>query len=116
MTEIDYNVDILDVRDIIERFEAIEDDAEESATLRDFLAEIVGMGGDEQWRGDWYPITLIRDSYFETYAMELADDIHGDALNGTVWPLYCIDWERAARELQYDYTSVDFNGITYWTR
>ena len=32
------------------------------------------------------------------------------------WPLYCIDWEYAARELKHDYTSVDFDGVTYWVR
>ena len=26
------------------------------------------------------------------------------------------DWERATRELQMDYTEVDFDGVTYWIR
>ena len=28
----------------------------------------------------------------------------------------CIDWAQAARELRMDYTSVDFDGVTYWIR
>ena len=32
------------------------------------------------------------------------------------WPYTCIDWEQAARELRYDYTSVDFDDVTYWIR
>ena len=27
-----------------------------------------------------------------------------------------IDWAQAAHELQMDYTSVDFDGVTYWIR
>lgn len=32
------------------------------------------------------------------------------------WPFTCIDWDKAAQELQMDYTSVEFDGITYWVR
>lgn len=27
-----------------------------------------------------------------------------------------IDWKRAAEALQSDYTSVEFDGVTYWVR
>ena len=61
--------DLLDIRNIIERFEEIEDseDADEKAEcakLKAILEDLKGNSGDEQWRGDWYPVTLIRDSYF----------------------------------------------------
>lgn len=88
---------------------------EELDGLTALLADLEGMGGDEQWRGHWYPITLIRDSYFRTYAEELADDI-GAIPRDAGWPLTCIDWEQAARELRYDYSGVDIDGVTYWTR
>ncbi|MGH9890683.1 MAG: hypothetical protein ACREA0_01605 [bacterium] len=58
---------------------------------------------------------LIRDSYFETYAQELAEDI-GAIPDGTQWPCTYIDWEAAALALQQDYTGVDYDGVTYWTR
>ena len=124
-TTLDLSADIIDVRDIIARFEeletlnedmaASEDQDQELQTLRAILADLQGMGGDEQWRGDWYPLTLIRDSYFRTYAEELADDI-GAIPRDAGWPMNCIDWEQAARELRYDYSGVDIDGVTYWTR
>lgn len=68
----------------------------------------------EPYAADWtYGETLIRDSYFKQYAEELADDIGAIDRNAT-WPLSCIDWDEAARQLQQDYTSVDFDGVTYW--
>ena len=68
------------------------------------------------YAADWpHGETLIRDSYFKDYAMELADDI-GAIDNNASWPLTCIDWDQAARELQMDYSAVDFDGVTYWIR
>ena len=46
---------------------------------------------------------------------ELAEDC-GMLTNTDSWPNRCIDWEQAARELRMDYTSVDFDGVTYWIR
>ena len=123
-TTLDLSADIIDVRDIIARVEELEPDVEsigegdiiaEWKALTAILADLQGMGGDEQWRGNWYPITLIRDSYFRTYAEELADDC-GMIPRDAAWPLTCIDWEQAARELRYDYSGVDIDGVTYWTR
>jgi hypothetical protein len=118
--EITSTSDFLDVRDIIERVEELEEseepeDAEELAPLQALLDTLAGTGGDHEWRGQWYPVTLIRDSHFETYARELAEDI-GAIRADAQWPLTCIDWEKAAWELQTDYTSVEFDGVTYWYR
>lgn len=132
--------DVIDVRDVIARFEELETEREDAcdgesdsedsdklaefdespegmeyAALRGLLGDIKGYGGDEKWRGDWYPITLIRDSYFRDYAEELADDIGAIDSNAT-WPCNCIDWERAALELQVDYSTVEYDGVTYWYR
>jgi hypothetical protein len=121
--------DILDVRDIIARVICLEDTipqsdidnclqsdgATELVALRELLGELAGNGGDEEWNGDWYPVTLIRDSYFKDYAVELADDI-GAVDNNARWPMTCIDWNQAARELRMDYSSVKFDGVTYWYR
>ena len=92
-----------------------EGESEELQTLENLLEELNGCGGDEQWEGDWYPLTLIRDSYFEDYARELAEDC-GMINDNAGWPNNCIDWEKAARELQYDYSSVDYDDVTYWYR
>lgn len=70
----------------------------------------------EGYARDWeYGEYLIRDSYFEEYAEQLADDI--GAIDQTAgWPLTYIDWERAAEALQQDYTAVDYGGVIYWVR
>jgi hypothetical protein len=121
-TEISKFDDLIDIRDVIARVEELRDidqpdvdELRELASLNDFLEECKGNGGDEQWEGDWYPVTCIRDSYFKNYAQELAEDI-GSIKSEAQWPYTCIDWGKAARELQMDYTSVEFDGITYWVR
>jgi hypothetical protein len=140
MSNLDLTADMLDVRDIIARLEELREDrddfsgtetfiegpegwagkypedADELATLEAILDDLKGNGGDEQWEGSWYPVTLIRDSYFIEYAQELAEDIGCYTQKATAWPHSCIDWEKAARELQYDYSSVEINDITYWYR
>ena len=86
----------------------------ELARLEAFMSEMEGRGGDEQWRGAWYPVTIIRDSYFVDYCQELCADI-GDIPRDM--PAYLvIDWEATARNIQQDYTSVEFDGVTYWVR
>lgn len=91
------------------------EEVQELATLTELLSDLAGSGGDEQWRGDWYPVALIRDSYFQDYAQELAEDI--GAINpAATWPNNCIDWGQAARELRIDYSAVEFDGVTYWYR
>lgn len=127
--ELDLTADIIDVRDIIARIEELAQDlttysaeahahpelVEEHAALCAIMADLAGAGGDEQWEGDWYPLTLIRDRYFQTYAQELAVDC-GDYPKQVRWPYTCIDWELAANELLHDYTRADIGGVTYYFR
>lgn len=94
---------------VLDRTEELRDAAVELAVLKDLAAQ-----GEDC--GDWeYGATLVRESYFKTYAEELADDI-GAIPAGATWPNNCIDWERAARELRVDYTDVDFDGVHYLIR
>lgn len=117
--------DIIDSRDIIARIEELEseiesaeedgeepdaDSVEELSILQALADEASGYAAD--WE---YGETLIRDDYFEDYAQELAEDIGAIDRNAN-WPLNCIDWEQAARELKHDYTAVDFDGVRYWIR
>lgn len=128
--------DIIDSREVIERIEELtaefvdatetdpadvmseddwasglgEDGAHELVALIELAEQASGYAADWQ-----YGETLIRDSYFETYAQELAEGI-GAIDPDAGWPNGYIDWERAARELQMDYTSVEFDGETYWIR
>ncbi|KWI10904.1 antirestriction protein ArdA [Burkholderia ubonensis] len=126
--------DVIDIRDVIARVEELREARDEHndagtdewmyacaveyaelSGLESLLDDLAGYGGDHQWESDWYPVTLIRDSYFETYAQELASDCDMIKRDAT-WPNNCIDWERAARELQVDYSSVEFDGETFWYR
>lgn len=91
-------------------FEHVHDEAAELKTLQALADE----GSD--YAPDWqYGEALIRDSYFQEYAEQLAEDI-GAIDRKASWPNNCIDWERATRELQMDYSAVDFDGETYWIR
>jgi antirestriction protein len=65
---------------------------------------------------DWdHGETLIRETYFETYAQELAEDC-GMVNSDATWPNNHIDWEAAARDLKQDYTEIDFDGVSYFIR
>lgn len=88
-------------------------DASETAELAALRALADEAEGSPDWR---HGETLIRDSYFEDYARQLSDDMHGRDSAGHSWPFTCIDWAEAASELQQDYFSVDFDGVTYWIR
>lgn len=141
--EIDNRADTIDSRDVIERIDeldgerrdlhdAIEDaegDAERDAAKRALAEWDESAEGDELrslqalakeaegYAADWhYGETLIRDSYFEDYARDLANDVHGRGVRDAEWPFNHIDWEAAADALKADYTSVDFDGVTYWVR
>lgn len=118
--EITNSEDVIDSRDVIDRIAALEADAEDGALLEgeaEELAALKALAAEaEGYAADWqYGETLIRDSYFREYAMELAEDL-GVIPAGLSWPCTCIDWDQAARELQMDYTAVDFDGVTYWVR
>lgn len=80
--------DVIDVRDVIARFEDLDADHDgdnsvghEFEALRALLRELRDRGGDVEHRGHWYPGTLVREQPADT-----------------------------------DYTSVDFDGDTYWYR
>jgi len=117
-TPIDNTDDVIDSRDVIARIAHLTDLAEDCTyeevqelnALEALQAEAEGYAAD--WR---HGEALIRDTHFEDYARELADDIGAVPADAT-WPNNCIDWAEAARQLQQDYTSVDFAGVTYWIR
>ncbi len=122
--EISNTDDVIDVRYVIARIDELEDIIEnhpaadeidylgECRALKSLMDDLKGCGGDEQWCGDWYPLLLIRDSHFREYAYQEA--LNFGLINA--WPYTCIDWDQAARKLQNDYSSVEFDGVTYWYR
>ena len=133
---VDLRADVIDVRDIIARVLELRDERdeynekmgssdawdsvpdgepEELAMLEGILSELAGYGGDEEFEGDRYPVELVAESYFQEYAQDLAEDC-GMVDTSSRWPMNCIDWEQAARELQMDYSSIEIHGSTYWYR
>jgi len=119
--EISNSDDIIDSHDIIERIAYLENALDVPENDRDEdeareLAALRNLAEQGETFEDWqYGVALIRDSYFVTYAEELAEDIGAIDRNAS-WPLRHIDWEAAADELQTDYTDVEFDGVTYWAR
>lgn len=134
--QISNDVEVIDSRDVIDRIDYLQSAWSEATgdTPADYaLSEddwAVGLGTDEAHElvtllalaeegeslADWqYGETLVRDSYFEDYARQLADDI-GAIPADAGWPTWYIDWEAAADALRVDYTSIDFDGVTYWGR
>ncbi len=130
----DIGGDILDVDDMLERLQELRElrDAEEVAEDETTSAFVMSKEDKqelallEQFEGEWYPDTLIRESYFEQYAREQAEDIYSQELSDAKWPFTCIDWEQAAKELNHDYTSIELrpldenreecDAITYYYR
>lgn len=121
--------DIIDVRDIIERIEELEsskddheaepdggywsdEEAQELQTLIDLMDELKGYGGDEQWRGDWYPLTLIRESHFEEAMDEMVHDCYEMPKNLPSFMTITLDYVA----LQQDYSTVEIDGTTYFYR
>lgn len=92
----------------------LHEEAIELQKLESLLSDLCGYGGDEQWEGDWYPVTLINRSYFVEYCKELVQDI-GDLPRDI--PVYLeIDWDKTADNLEIDYSTVDFEGEEYLYR
>lgn len=80
------------------------------------LQSLTSLRDEAEGCSDWaYGETLIHEDYFETYAQELAGDL-GLIQEGASWPHTCIDWKQAAKELEQDYTTVDFDGVNYLIR
>jgi hypothetical protein len=57
---------------------------------------------------------LIPQSEFQDYAQELASDVGMVDTDSAIYAY--VDWERWADALKMDYTSVEFDGNTYWIR
>lgn len=65
---------------------------------------------------DWlHGATLIHGDYWADYVRQYARDIEAIS-DSIVWPYTHIDWDAAGEELLLDYTTVDFDGETYYVR
>ena len=104
--------DVIDSRDILEYIEKYKDDKDFEEKVK-ALQDIVDEYCDNYTDGLEYlkfGVFFIRDSYFvdymEDYFFQFADIDEA---------LHCyIDIEAFARDQQYNYDTVDFDGIEYW--
>lgn len=117
-TTIDNSQDVIDSRDVIariEELEAIEADERDSDEQDELTALLKLQYQAEPYSDDWkYGATLISESYFTDYTEELLKDCGYLPAELPSWIV--IDWEETAENVKVDYTSVEFDGVTYWIR
>lgn len=127
-SELDFDSCEKDVRAFYDIKEAIWEEMEEPNKIKyhqawlkeekqDEVAELALLISfrDDVNSSEWsYGLTLIRDSHFTDAMKELCEEI-GDTPKD--FPSYIeIDWEATANNLQVDYSSAEFDGVTYWYR
>lgn len=112
----DLGADIVNSRDIEVRRKELEAFSELDESERDELnlLSTICMEGSSLFLEWEEGVTLVRDSYFEDYAYEVATDYGLISTNS--WPCNYIDWEGAAKALKMDYTSIELDGVTYYGR
>ena len=90
--------------------------AEENPDDADELAALEALAEEAEGYGDWaHGTALIHEDYWIDYVRELAEGI-GALPHNSSWPLNYIDWKAAAEELEADYMTVEFDGVTYYMR
>jgi hypothetical protein len=108
--------DYIDSRDLIELLDELRErplslfeagDFELLAALEELESECV-----EDWS---YGAMFTREDCFEDYARDFAESI-GAISSNAQWPLACIDWAAAAKQLAQDYRLVSFLGHNYYVR
>lgn len=93
----------------IEVLELDSDTVEELDSLKSFRDELADYCPD--WR---HGTTIVRESHWVEYVQEMLADI-GD-LPKDLPGYIAIDWDKTADNVREDYTSADFDGVTYWAR
>ena len=112
MKNITNSDDVIDSRDILDYIEKYKND-------KDFEDKVKALQSIVKQYGDVYSdcisdfefgVTFIKDSYFEDYMWDFFLEV-----NQIDEALECyIDIEAFARDQQYNYDTVDFDGIEYW--
>ena len=136
MVNVSNTDDVIDSRDVIERIEELEaerttfvedEDDEQSEEIRSLLKDWDEENGEEltalknladegaNESSDWaYGETLIHYDHFTEYTQQTIEDV-GD-LPRNLPGYIVIDWEQTAENLKVDYSTIDFDGQTYYIR
>lgn len=124
MPELDNTADTIDSRQVIARIEELQDIRDDAGNgigvwengdqeELDMLSRLSGSGSTVSgWESG---VTLVRDTYFRDYIRDLCHDYQADTLRAASSAGLVIDWDATARDLQTEYTSVEWDGITYYT-
>lgn len=114
--------DIIDSRDVIETIHNLRDwvaSETDPTCLAQYKAELESLKKlsreCEGIASDWqYGEPLVRRSYWVEYVQQLLEDCGEIPSN---LPHYiAVDWDATARNIEADYTSVDFDGVEYLIR
>jgi len=106
-----------DKKELIESYESAkislelweQDNLAELKVLRDFAEEGESLSRD--WR---HGETLIREDYWVDYVKQMLEDC-GDLPRDL--PDYIeIDWDKTANNIAMDYSTLEFDGVTYYIR
>ena len=119
----DLEQEIEELEPMIEEWTQIVNNHEEEARMDEYPGlehidryhPLVTMKEETGSSGWEHGIIFIPEHGFEDYARELAEEI-GAINRDAGWPLYCIDWEQAARDLAMDYMMLTFDGVDYYYR
>ena len=100
----------LDTRDLEEQLqELLENETENEIEIAE-LQDLKNSLEDEGWEDG---IQMIPCSDFVEYTQDLVRDCYEMPDN---WPFSCIDWEQAAKELEDDYSQIEYDGVDYFYR
>jgi hypothetical protein len=72
------------------------------------LEELLSDVGDEAKNG----VTLINRLYFAKYIKNLCEETND--VDFKQFPFNCIDWGKASDMAEIDYTTVEFDGYTFY--
>tara|TARA_R100001460_G_scaffold52983_1_gene91934 strand:+ start:850 stop:1212 length:363 start_codon:yes stop_codon:yes gene_type:complete len=113
--------DTLDSRDLEERIVELEKNNDLTDQEKEELHQLAAIKKDvEDYSEEWEDgITFVSQYYWREYCEEFAydcgyiEDINRVNTNPLV---YCVDWEKWASEMKYDYTSIEINKVDYYFR
>jgi hypothetical protein len=124
MPELDNTHDTIDSRQIIERIEELQDMRDDAGNGigvwenddQDELDMLNRLSGSGSTVSGWdHGVTLVRESYFRDYAIEYISEVNEAALSAARNAGLVIDWDATARDLKTNFTSIEWDGITYYT-
>lgn len=121
MTEISSTDDLIDSRNVVTRFEELSYasdndfiDDDEKLELKS-LARLIMKGIDLE---DWdHGAILVHSGYFTEYIKDYMQEAEAEALNvmANIFKAN-LDWEGIADDMRHDFTIIEWEGETFYTR